>query len=178
MTTVLGTSCAGSIPILLDDIRKYRPSSVLDLGCGIGVYGKFLRETFPGVRLIGVDGYFPYLASQWPSIHYDVLVKADLFEFLKGSIVIPANCVLCLDVVEHQEKPEAQKILDWVKKQELSYISTPMFWMEQEPQGANELERHKCFFSREELQDMGWILVGQTRWNDDKGYVGVLKNRE
>ena len=36
--------------------RLMAKQSVLDLGCGLGQYGGFFREHYPGVRWVGVDG--------------------------------------------------------------------------------------------------------------------------
>jgi hypothetical protein len=124
--------------------------------------------------MYGVDGYMPYLNSNLCR-GYDVLVRADVFEVVNERIKIDVECVLCMDVVEHLEKEDAERLMGWLLGRKRAYMSTPLFWMEQDPSQGNELERHKCFFQESDLVKMGWKLVSKVAWGD-LGHVGAFRN--
>ena len=41
--------------IFIKNVEKYKPSSIIDIGCGYGRYLKVLNEKFPKLKLVGVD---------------------------------------------------------------------------------------------------------------------------
>ena len=41
--------------IFLDKIEKYKPNSIIDIGCGYGRYLKAINNNFPDIDLVGVD---------------------------------------------------------------------------------------------------------------------------
>ena len=169
------TSCAANRRFVTLSLQETRPNSILDLGCGRGDYGYMIRRYLPDrVKLYGLDGYMPYLVSDFCR-KYDILVRADLFDLVDGRISIPVDCVLCMDVIEHLEKDKAMRLSEWLLKQPLSYMSTPLFWFEQDPSYGNDLEKHKCHFTFDELVAMGWKPLAKVRW-DSRGWIGAFKN--
>jgi len=173
----VGNSCAAIRRHVVADMQKHPPKTIMDLGCGSGKYGQTIRQYFPPhTMLYGVDGYFPYLESDLPRRMYNILVKADVFDFVKGHIKIPVDCVLCMDVIEHFERERAIELSDWLLGQPLAYISTPLFWFEQDGSWGNEMEKHKCFFQEKEILEMGWKPLSKVHW-DARGFVGAFVNR-
>jgi len=171
----MGVSCAEVRGYMMKSLQHVRPKSILDLGCGVGLYGQAIRRALgPTVRLYGVDGFLPFLAGKLAGV-YDILVKAQIGEFVAGTVSIKADCVMCMDVVEHFEKPAALELLGWLLKQPLAYMSTPMFEYEQGAVGGNELERHRCWFEFDELVSMGWKPLVKVQW-DERGWIGAFNN--
>jgi ubiquinone/menaquinone biosynthesis C-methylase UbiE len=41
--------------IFLEYINKFKPRSIIDIGCGYGRYLKVISKKFPNIRLVGVD---------------------------------------------------------------------------------------------------------------------------
>lgn len=171
----VGVSCAGMRRFILASLQNFNPKSILDLGCGIGAYGWMIRRYLKAdTWLVGADGYFPYLTTEYPRL-YNVLVKADVFDFVEGRVSIPTECVMCMDVIEHFESDKAKRLSDWLLGQKLAYLSTPLFWFEQDAQHGNELEKHRTGFSFEEVVGMGWKPIAKVRW-DERGWIGGFKN--
>lgn len=174
----VGVSCAGTRRFVLASMqtKMQQIHSILDLGCGVGMYGMMVRNYMPpSCRLIGVDGYLPYLESEYPRKYYNSLIWADLFEVVEGRISVEQDCVLCMDVIEHFEKDRARRLSDWLLKQPLAYLSTPLFWFEQDAVRGNELEKHRSGFFFEELTSWGWKPLAKVRW-DARGWIGSFKN--
>lgn len=160
---------------VLASLQRDRPRSVLDLGCGVGVYGRLMRmHLYPCPYLIGVDAWQPYLESDFASL-YDELICANLFDVVNGKRRLWYECVLCMDVVEHFERGAARALLDWLLEQPLAYMSTPLFDYPQGAVGGNEMERHRCYFTMDELVSMGWPPLGKVEIAKDK-WIGVFRN--
>lgn len=76
-------------------VRRFRPSSVLDIGCGLGAYLRLLADT--GAEVVGVDG------APWSSLHRIPNTAYVSHDLSKGPPEIEASfdAALCLEVVEH-----------------------------------------------------------------------------
>jgi SAM-dependent methyltransferase len=91
------SSAAALVPVLHD---RYRPSSVIDVGCG---EGWFCREfEVLGARTVGVDGSWVDGAT-----HVDLATPPypDLGYF---------DLALCLEVGEHVDRAHASDLVDWL----------------------------------------------------------------
>jgi len=161
------------------DLRRHLGGirTVLDLGCGIGMYGELIRTrvVFPkDLFLIGVDANMEYMRNPRLAAYYNRRMLADLFEVIEGQLALPIDCVLCMDVVEHFERPKALRLLDWLHDRPLAYISTPLFWYEQSGPGVPEAEQHRSFFTERELLGLGWKSVAKVAEN--RGELGAFRN--
>jgi SAM-dependent methyltransferase len=162
---------------VLLSLQQHGARSVLDLGCGRGQYGPMVKRYLGrDTRTIGVDGYLPYLAGD-DARTYDVLVRGDLFDFVDGRIAAPADAVLCMDVIEHFDREKAKRLSGWLIAQPLAYLSTPLFWLEQDAAAGNALEKHQSWFTFDELVGMGWLPLAKVRW-DARGWIGAFKSKE
>ncbi len=174
----LGISNPALWRLVAEDLRKRLRglSSILDLGCGTGVYGEFVRGYLPAyVFLAGVDGYGPCLEHPRIKRFYSMTARADVFDVVEGRCQVPTDCVLCMDVVEHLEKPKALRLLEWLRARRLAYVSTPLFWFPQDALQGNELERHRCWFDEWELNRLGWRTVVRAPI-DQRGDAGAFRN--
>ena len=85
--------------------EKYRPQSVLDVGCGIGAYLKVF-QTLGTAKILGVDG-IPSSATM-----------LDQSEFREADLTRPValgqkfDIVLCLEVAEHLPYADAATLLE------------------------------------------------------------------
>jgi len=89
-------------------IKHFNPKIVLDLGCGLGMYGYAL--TMWGVEYQGLD------ISKWA-------IENTIYKSLKikqGDITEPQDfkdfdLVLCIDILEHLEEKDLDKTLELIK---------------------------------------------------------------
>ena len=157
-------------------IRELRATLVMDLGCGAGVYGRELKSIDPRVEMIGLDGCLKYLGSVFCQQLYKVLIKADVWDYLRELVrTVRPDVILFMDVLEHLEKEPGREALRLLKaKGTPVLLSTPLF---NYPQGAvdgNELERHRCWWSQEELEAEGFKLLFKEDWNGE-GDIGAFR---
>jgi len=91
-------------PALLDELLRPHVTAAdgkgldeaLDLGCGTGLCGTFLRPL--ARRLTGVDLSARMLDKARATGHYDALACADIVDFLKGQAAARCGLVLAADV--------------------------------------------------------------------------------
>jgi 2-polyprenyl-3-methyl-5-hydroxy-6-metoxy-1,4-benzoquinol methylase len=111
----------------LEVVKKAKPKTLLDLGCGPGFIAKRCEDM--GIRVTGVDLFDP-LPGMMTEFH-----RMDLEQHAQGFPVDPFNydVVLLLDVIEHVADPESflvdlrnrSKSLTAMRKPPLLIISTP-----------------------------------------------------
>jgi SAM-dependent methyltransferase len=131
--------------------------AVLDVGCGAG--GPMARVAKPG-RLVGLDGHAPSLERLRAAGGYDELICAP---FADASIAPRSfHTVVCLDVIEHFEKPEAlaliQRLEGWASHKVV--LATPNGFLAQPVYDGNPFQEHKCGFSAAELRALGYRVRG------------------
>ncbi|HUQ85843.1 MAG TPA: class I SAM-dependent methyltransferase [Candidatus Limnocylindrales bacterium] len=90
--------------ILISEVKKLKPSSILDAGCGEGFTLKRLKDAGIGKKLEGFD----YLdravklgAKQYPGLN---IKKGDIYKI--NSKANSFDVVICSEVLEHLERPE------------------------------------------------------------------------
>jgi SAM-dependent methyltransferase len=102
MSSDSARSAAVTVPLLVDAIR---PSSVIDVGCGVGTWLAAVRSA--GVEdVLGIDG--DYVAPRLLQIPPQVFRAADLNESLM--VDRQFDLAICLEVAEHL-KPERSESL-------------------------------------------------------------------
>ena len=95
--------------ILLDDTSQYK--SVLDVGCGFGRWGSYLRGecNYKGY-LVGIDIHSETLACENVQRLYDGIYNYDLSKPLPK--LRKFDLVICDHVVEHLPKPKGKLLLN------------------------------------------------------------------
>ena len=158
-------------------ILNLKPKTVFDLGMGSGVYGAMIRSANPEIRMIGLDGWLPYFETVFAQ-QYTARIHASIEAVMYGMFPMWGDLVLCMDVIEHFEDGEALTLLKCLKDAPIpAIVSTPLFDYKQGSVEGNDLEEHKCWFSEEELHELGWKTLFKE-WHEaldgQKGYMGAF----
>lgn len=149
-------------------------SRVFDLGMGVGIYGVRLRTTNPEITMVGLDGWLPYLMTEWAQA-YAARIHAPLEAVLNGAIPVWGDVVICMDVVEHLERPTAERLLGFLEEIPIpTVMSTPLFQYTQGAANGNPLEEHRCFFTEDELTARGWSVVYKSVCESPLGEAGDI----
>lgn len=195
---LVGSSPLGMIPRVMDEIAGTR---ILDVGCGCGVYGYLLRnkwqDTPPGsaqfrdfarrdpkndqpALLAGVDAQLGSVRRCASHNIYDflALARAEALPFPDNYV----DTILCIEVLEHLEKPAALKaIRDFERIAARRIIVTVPKDAVDAHTGADEreflkmdaadpavrewieAETHRCSFSAGELSALGFRIGRAVR---------------
>lgn len=145
--------------------NEIQPSRVFEIGCGIGLYGGCLHLLDDTIEMIGLDAYMPYLLQEFVQKHYATTIHGRAEDLIGGCLVVKADLTLCMDMIEHLEKPTAVALLDSIHGHVI--ISTPLFDYKQEAVNGNEDERHRCWFEQKELNAMGFRTLRIENMSDD-----------
>ncbi len=135
-------------------------STVLDLGCGPSSPLKRIKSRLkPGVHLVGVDDFEPYLAKAREGRIHDEYVKSNIF-----AISFPDksfDCAVMLDVIEHFEKEEFLRFLPKLAKiAKKIIVLTPNGFVEQKGYDGNEYQVHKSGWTTEDMTKLGFKVFG------------------
>lgn len=149
---------------------------VLDIGCGIGIPTRGVKAKF----IIGVDAYQPYCEKCRDfclPLHIDASESTFQTMFLDKSIDI----VLLLDVLEHFEKPDAERLIDLAERVARKFIIvyTPEDFLTQEQDnwglGGDKWQKHRCGFKREDFIERGYAFtIYPGDQVHDREYVAIL----
>lgn len=125
---------------------------VLDLGCGVGIVGKFLR--LHSSRLIGVDINTSDLRIA--KRFYNDVIVADMrclpIQLKK------VNTFTMFDVLEHLERREGERLLNLVKNKNV-ILSTPSKWSKNILQSfvtRFPYDKHRSLWSINDLKKRGF----------------------
>ena len=136
---------------------------MLDVGVGMGKWGVLVREYCDswGVTRLngrhtvihGIEGDERYIGDLHRAV-YDDLFIGDLIQIIPT--LDPYDMLLCIDVLEHLQKPDGLELLAWAK----ASVGRSMFAIPHpvSKQGAvygNEFERHRSHWSEAELRQFG-----------------------
>ena len=133
--------------------------SILDVGCGKGEVMKFINRQRE-FRVTGVDIFKPYLQECQKLRCYDNVILADVrtLPFESKSF----DVVLCMEVLEHLEKDEGEKLLHELERvaRRQILLSTPVSKYEQHTLDGNPNQEHKYIWQADELRQWGYRIKG------------------
>jgi hypothetical protein len=138
--------------------------TLLDVGCGeTSPIHKFSGEI---PHTVGVDAHAPSVErSRARGIHTDYRVTDVLAigsAFADGSF----DCVVCLDVIEHFEKVDGNRLLDAMERiaRKRVVVFTPNGFVPQPAEAGNPWQLHRSGWTAEEMRGRGYEVIGVGGW--------------
>jgi hypothetical protein len=137
-------------------LEELSPTSILEIGVGMGKYGLIIREQLEVARgrlhptdwIIRIDGIeaFPDYHNPIHDWVYNKIWWGDALELLP-KLADSYDVFLAVDVIEHLIKEEGQKVLRWaLDHTKYSVISTPRYYWTQEAMFGNLYEQHRSLW--------------------------------
>lgn len=162
------SSYVGGIPLVIAEVLKLNPKSVLDVGCGFGKYGVLLREYLDVIRdkhynksewvrrIDAVEVNREYITPLHEYVYSNVYVDGAL-KFLSG-IKHRYDVILLCDVVEHFIKAKGVELLNLAMDRCAKGVigTTPNGYVKQDVWFNNISEVHRSGWRVEELHELGW----------------------
>jgi len=183
------------IPIVLSEVKRIQPVSILDVGCGLGVYGflcriyldlyddegfylKLRKDGGRGwdITIDGIEGFQGYrdFIPEWV---YDEVIIGDAIQVLSRKRDAEYDLVLALAILEHLDRKEGFRFLEEIRRVgRNAIVATPKEFKEQTVPD-NPYETHRSLWGYTDFVRMGfnrfiphwgeWIAI-----YDDKGVLG------
>jgi SAM-dependent methyltransferase len=125
----------------IQQLKSISPSSVVDIGCGDGFYGKLCKYVLgDNVSVIGVDANPKWYEHCNSLIEYEKVIHScilDALPQLKGELVIAG------DVLEHLEEVDMRRVVKHlVSSFKYVIINSPLGFQPQDH--ADTWEHHRC----------------------------------
>ena len=176
---------------ILEYLEHLQPTSILDVGTGMGQYGYLARNNLENINLFEVDGAD---ARQTAKPEWQIIIDGiegckvyhtPVHDYAYNNVfwsdamnVLPTltrryDLVLAVDILEHFHKGDGLRFIELVKQvaQKAVVVSTPKEFIEQEVE-ANPYENHRSLWGSVDLINCGfkkfidnplsWIAVYQT----------------
>ncbi|HQK52850.1 MAG TPA: methyltransferase domain-containing protein [Sedimentibacter sp.] len=166
------------LPDVINELIKVKPKTILDLGCGFGIYGVAVREWLElgynengwNIYIEGVEAFQKYRNPNWE--HYDKIIVGDI---LKVNFDRKYDAILLLDVIEHFEKEIGRKLIEQIKKLlnpgGILLVGTTAIFCKQDAVYGNEFERHRSLWTIDDFKDFEIIKDGKM---DKYGHYMLL----
>lgn len=141
----------------LDIVRAIAPHTVVDIGCGGGNYGAWIRQQGLARTIIGVDAWEGNRNCKWD--YYDSILIGDV-----RTLELPtADLYLLIDVIEHMSRADGLALIERIDGPVL--VCTPRHW----PQDADE-NPYQAHVSEWSEGDFAFTLDV----SDDEFVIGVI----
>lgn len=145
-------------------------NTVLDVGCGRGRMGHSLRSDwwFTGAGrknnklsfLVGVDIYKPYLRHCKKNENYDEIILCDAthLPFKEHAF----KNVIAEEIIEHMNIEQGNCMLAEMERvsSELTIVTSPRIFIEQEEVDGNERQKHVSLWSEKKFKKIGYSILG------------------
>lgn len=179
-------------PVGLLEMIPSAPQAVFDLGCFVGGTGKWLKQKFPGVRVVGVE-LLEKAAEQARAV-YDEVFAGRFEDFPVERHAGAFDVIIAADVLEHLYNPWAalERLKSLLAPGGALYVSLPNIRNlrvlealaaagEWRYEGAGILDiTHLRFFTRQSairmLTETGWQAL-ETRANLDPALRGMIEGK-
>lgn len=161
---------------ILDQTVKLHPKTILDVGCGLGIYGALSRVYLEGdniydrenlawnkkenwkIKIDCIEGFDRYITDLHRFVYNEIFIsdaKKILHDFKDRSY----DLVLAVDILEHLRKEEgALFIKELARIGKNVIVATPAEFIKQVVP-ENPLEDHLSFWNKEELQAFGFTVI-------------------
>ena len=163
---IIPTGDFHSIPLVIRELRRIQPESVLDIGPGFGKWGVIVREYLEvwyhkrfhrkdwKITLDAVEANREY-SNRLKDLIYNNVYFTDIESFLKGDHK-NYDCVLMLDVIEHLPKENGLKVLKQLQEMSDNIIIITPRRLSMTKSNWNTWEDHKCVWSKQEFEELGF----------------------
>ncbi|NCA70889.1 MAG: hypothetical protein EOM91_12415 [Sphingobacteriia bacterium] len=165
---------------IMQEVNRIRPQRMLDVGCGLGIYGMLSRvqldlyfdekfytkiyrkyraaKRWPGVTIDAIEGFSDYL-DYIPDWVYDNVVVEDAMTALPKIASGHYDLTLALAIIEHLEKEQGIAFVNHLRRISKSVIiSVPKNVLPQEGLD-NPFETHRSNWSEDDF-----VALGATRF--------------
>jgi len=151
-------------------LRALQPSSILDVGVGMGALGMLARQTLDiangnlprdswKVRIDGIEVFEPYRNPLW-EYYYDAVALGEAREEVR-KLERTYDMALCCDVLEHFDLDDAVQFAhEILNRARCLLITTPNEPYRQAPTLGNNAERHRSYISPDAMPHV--VLSGDT----------------
>lgn len=142
--------------------REFGVPAVVDVGPGVGTYGRMLRRILPRASLTGVEVWGPYVSAHGLAAVYDTVHVCDAriypFERLpRGGVALFG------DVLEHMTADEAQEtVLRALLVCDAAILVVPLGPWPQDAYDGNPYEAHVATWSVEAVRDRFRFLAAEV----------------
>lgn len=137
LKNIVGASHPENKDYIAGVLRRYRPTKVLDVGPGAGVYLDILRSIDPDIHVTGIEVWAPYIEQFRLRERYDLVLQGDVRELRHWGY----DCVIFGDVLEHMPTEDAVECWNSAGGS-LRILSLPIIHYEQEAINNNPYEVH------------------------------------
>lgn len=174
---------------ILDQLLQIKPASILDVGCGLGIYGSLARIYLEGdnlydrknlswnkkenwtTRIDAIEGFEKYITDLHRFIYNDI-TTGNAKDVLQNIHDKAYDLVIAIDILEHFSKEEGTAFIRELARIGGNVIvATPSVFIKQQiPE--NPLEDHLSVWNREELSALGFDVIEVPY-----AFIGFLKKR-
>jgi hypothetical protein len=176
-------SQSSQLSTIVEFIEKENPTSILDVGVGMGQYGFLARNNLENVHLFcangknasqrpkeewrvridGIEAFRTYLTPVHDYVYNNMMI-GDALDILPRIGDHTYELILAIDILEHFTKPDGLRFLGHVKRiaSKAVLVSTPKEFLGQEVE-ANPYENHRSQWSKEELAEQGFVETLENR---------------
>jgi hypothetical protein len=145
--------------LILEEVMKQQPKSILDVGIGFGKWAFLAREyletwknrVFPEQWVVNIEGieiFKPYVERlPWQKVIYNTIHIGNAFEIIKTLGFY--DLIIAGDVVEHLPKEQGISLIkDCIRRSQCAIFSVPIGnWMNNVTVGGNEAESHRAVWN-------------------------------
>jgi hypothetical protein len=161
-----------ALPLILNEI-PVNCRSLLDVGCGRGIIGAMCRIYRDVDRLVGMEGFEPYLEFSHKAGFYDDTILRNLIDTPLPLNTQEFEVVTCVEVIEHLQWSAGHQLLDELERiGSRVIVTTPNILFQQNEYDGNSFQRHLSQWGPSDFRRRGYVVYGTGSLN--VGY-GVKK---
>jgi hypothetical protein len=160
-----GLSSASLIIDYLAKELKIVPSTVIDIGCGLGQW-LYVFQAKLNTSVYGVDGFHVPENDSFISEHHRL--RVNLEEYLSSTTIKKYDALLCLEVAEHLDISYSTTFID-----KLTSLSDIILFSAAIPgqTGENHVNEQPHGFWLDKFEERGYLILDPFRkkfWNDSR----------